>query len=242
MPYNRSSSGFTLVELLVVIVIIATLAALLLVGFSRMRASGDRAGAIAAMRQLAVANTSYSSEHNGQFVPIATKDKDGNLYEWYYDPVFRSYLTGDPADAEKEGSKLRVAPAGFLDPVAYRSKKKDYDKLSASYGFNSTGLGALWPVNEMSPPMSYKVSQIANPSRTAFIISATDYQASYTGRYLWKATPVEGKTPNSKIAYRHDKKAIVIYYDGSTGLVSMADILAIDSKGGANNPFWKATP
>ncbi len=90
--------------------------------------------------------------------------------------------------------------------------------------------------------MSYKLSQNANPARTAFIISATDYQASFTGRDLWKTTPVEGKIPNSKIAYRHDQKAIVIYYDGSTGLVSMADMLAIDARGGANTPFWKATP
>lgn len=238
---NRYPAGFSLVELLVVIVIIVTLAALSMVGFGRMRKAGDRAAAVAIMRQLVVANVGYSTDNNGQFVPIAEKDENGGLaMEWYRNPKFLTYLTGDPAETEKSGSQLLLGPVGSLDPIVVRSKKRQWDRLSASYGLNATGL--TWPANSQSPPMSFKVSQIANPGRTAFIVSATNYQVTYGGRFLWKSSPVEGKTTTDKIAYRHGNQAVVVYYDSSIGFVTQSDLAAIDGNGGVSNAFWKATP
>lgn len=237
---RRTTTGFTLVELLVVILIIATLAALTVMGFSKMRAAGDRAAAVSIMRQLVVANMGYSTEYNGQFVPIAEKDESGGLaMEWYRNPKFLTFLTGDPKEFEKSGSQLLLAPPGSLDPIVVRARQRQWDRLSASFGLNATGL--TWPENFKSPPMSFKLSQIANPGRTAFIVSATNYQVTFGGRYLWKSAPVEGKTTTDKTAYRHGGKAVVIYYDGSTGFVSQTDMAAFDAKGGIANPFWKAT-
>jgi hypothetical protein len=42
------------------------------------------------------------------------------------------------------------------------------------------------------------------------------------------------------IAYLHQNKALVVYYDGRAAAINKADITRIDSKGGATNPFWKA--
>ena len=42
------------------------------------------------------------------------------------------------------------------------------------------------------------------------------------------------------IAYRHQNKALVVYYDGRAAAINKADMTRIDSKGGAMNPFWKA--
>lgn len=241
IPTYRKHAGFTLTELLVVITIIVTLASLSMLGISRMRAAGNRAAAVTIMRQLQVANIGYATDNNGQFVPIAEKDENGGLaMEWYRNPKFLSYLTGNPNEADKSTSQLLAAPPSVLDPVVVRSKKRQWDRLSASYGFNATGL--TWPTDSRSAPMSYRLSQVANPGRTAFIVSATNYQVSYAGRKLWKDSPVEGKTTTDKMAFRHDQKAIVIYYDGSTGLVSPADIAGFDRNGGNSNPFWKALP
>jgi prepilin-type N-terminal cleavage/methylation domain-containing protein len=239
-PKPHLNQGFTLIELLVVIVIVVTLAALGFVGLMRMRAAGDRAAAVSIMRQLQIANMGYAIDNNAQYIPIAEKDKDGGLsMEWYRNPKFRSYLTSDPNEDQKTPSQILVAPTSLLDPIVVRKKQRQWDRLSASYGINATGLS--WPTDDQSPPMSYKVSQVANPGRTAFIVSATNYLVSYAGRKLWKDSPVEGKTTTDKIAFRHDQKAIVIYYDGSTGFISLGDIARFDSQGGVANPFWKAT-
>ena len=206
-----------------------------------MRAAGDKASAMAIMRQLQVANFSYANDHNGQFVPIAGKDAGGALnQEWWRDGVFRPYLTGDPNDAQKTADQLLTAPTNLLDPVVVRTKARQWDRLSASYGFNSTGL--TYPTDNTSPPYAYKPFQVNDPTRTAFIVSATDYTVNYAGRNLWQSAPVEGKTTNSKMAFRHGGKAIVIYYDGSSGLIAPADISRFDAEGGVTHPFWKAKP
>lgn len=80
----RSRSGFTLVELLVVVLIIAVLAALSMVGLSRMRAAGDRATTVSVMRQLQIANTSYAGDHSGQYVPLSSMDENENrINDWH---------------------------------------------------------------------------------------------------------------------------------------------------------------
>lgn len=240
-PKRRFSVGFTLVELLVVIVIIATLASLTFMGMSRMRSAGDRAATISTMRQLQVANIAYATENNGQFVPIAELDANDQLaMEWYKNPKFLVHLTGDSGVFDKKGEDLLIAPSGNLDPVAFRAKKRYYNRLAASFGINGEGL--IWPKKFTDPPMSYKMSQVDNPGRTAFMATAVNYQFRYAGRYLWKQDPVEGKVTTDKMAFRHGGKAAVVYYDGSAGFVTYADIARFDANGGASNAFWKAKP
>lgn len=236
---SRKQAGFTLMELLVVIIIIATLAVLSVLGYSRMKAAGDRATTIAVMRQLQVANVSYGTENNGQYVPVAEVDGNGGLaMEWYRNPKFLTHLTGDPGEFDKTGAALLIAAPGNLDPVAYRAKKRQYDRLSASFGINSEGL--QWPT-PANPQPSHKVSQVENPSRTAFFVTAVNYQVKHAGRNLWKQQPVEGKVTTDKMAFRHGGKAAVVYYDGSSGFITYADIARFDANGGAANPFWKVT-
>ncbi len=238
-PARNSSAGFTLVELLVVIVIIVTLAAVSMIGYSRMRTAGNQATTVSVMRQLQVANISYSTENNGQYVQIAEVDQNNTLaMEWYKNPKFLAHLTGDPSVFEKTGEELLTAPQGSLDPVAFRAKQRHYNRLTASFGINAEGL--TWPKTYTDPPMSYRVSQVEYPSRTAFLVTAVNYQVKYADRNLWKTSPVEGKVTTNKMAFRHDGKAVVVYYDGSSGFVSYADIARFDANGGSANPFWKA--
>jgi len=236
---SRARTGFTLVELLVVITIIAVLAALVVAGFSRMRAAGDRATTISIMRQLQIANVGYANDHNGQYVQIVAKNSGGVIsMEWYRDPSFLTYLTSDDTLLTKGPNEAVTVPISVLDPVVVRAKQRQWEKLSASYGFNSTGL-TPYPSDDKSPPYSYKAIQITNPTRTMFMATATDYTVTYAGRNLWQSKPVEGKSTDSKMAFRHGGKAIIVYYDGSTGFITPGDLKRFDSEGGAAHPFWK---
>lgn len=234
---RRSGNGFTLVELLVVIAIIAVLTTLSVLGFSRMRAAGDRATTVSVLRQLQIANYSYANDHNGQYVPISSMDENNNrVNDWHQNSVFLAYLTGDQSALERGEVVTSKVPVSVLDPIVVRSKKRLWNRLFASYGYNQQNM----PPAQAGRDRSFRVSQVTHPSRSAAFITATDWIVTYNSRFLWEADPVEGKTTNQRIAYRHDGKAVVVYYDGSTGLISPNEMRAIDKQGGSNHSFWKA--
>ncbi len=234
---NRVRSGFTLVELLVVITIIAVMAALTVMGLQRMRAAGDRATTVSVLRQLQLANVGYASDHNGQYVPMESYDENNaRVNDWHQSSVFLAYLTGDQSSLERNQPVTSKVPVSILDPIVVRAKQRLWDRVFASYGYNQQSMPAAAPNTDRS----FKVNQVTNPTRTAAFITATDWKVVYNSRFNWLQNPVEGKSTDQRIAYRHGNKAVVVYYDGSTGFVTPADMRGFDAKGGANHPFWKA--
>ena len=71
---NRIRSGFTLVELLVVIGIIALLISILLPALGKARQAAYTASCLSNLHQLSVAAQMYSSNNNGYNLPAAYYD------------------------------------------------------------------------------------------------------------------------------------------------------------------------
>lgn len=242
--HGRSTLGFTLTELLVVIVIIAIVAALSMTLFVRARNSADRVGAARNLSQIQVANVSYATDHAGRFLPLHVFDEEGGTYVGCYgNPDFISQFIGDAAERNfdevdrKLGPKL---PLTLLDPAVVRAKKEHYDRFTASFGYNETGMpGGSWATRSAS--RSYQLAQLTAPERSAAFFTATDFIAKYGGRFLWNGNKaVEGYTKDGKIAFRHGKKAMVVYYDGHVGEITKEQLKQIDQQGGASNIFWRA--
>ena len=78
MRRGRARTGFTVVELLVVISIIAILAGLLLAVIVRQRGKGVEVRCASNLKQLALAAQMYYSDHDGRF-PV----RPGDLYPQY---------------------------------------------------------------------------------------------------------------------------------------------------------------
>jgi prepilin-type processing-associated H-X9-DG protein len=92
MRGNRLVDGaFTLLELLVIIAVIATLAALLLPTVARSRASAAKTECAANLRQLGGAITLFASDHNSQY-PCAA-DQYGTV-QMTWDTYIYSYISG----------------------------------------------------------------------------------------------------------------------------------------------------
>lgn len=66
---RQRSVGFTLVELLVVVAVIAILVGFLFVAFRAARSGSQRAGSLSSLRALAQAHSTYAAEHRGRLVP-----------------------------------------------------------------------------------------------------------------------------------------------------------------------------
>ncbi len=110
---NRLAAGFTLTELLVVIVIIAVLAAIIMPAFGAIRRKGDQTKCLANLRQIGAAIGSYTGDHDG-YLP-------GPLWTlqtcWYDEDDFGTLATvlapylGLIADSEKKRADVFVCPS-----------------------------------------------------------------------------------------------------------------------------------
>jgi prepilin-type processing-associated H-X9-DG protein len=233
--------AFTLTELLVVIVIIITLAAIGFTGLTKMRKAGDKVVATRNISQLQIANVGYAADNNGQHVPIYAFDDTGSKYvAWMESPKYLSYLKDESSLYLPNGRVDTRLPLNLMDPIPARAKTKLYDRIGSSFGYMTNGVpGSGWGKPGSTP--SYRVSQLISPERTAAFVSATDWNVSYASRLKWETSKEEGFAPGQRMSYRHGGKALVVYYDGHVGEVSVADIKKIDIQGGANHIFWKGS-
>jgi prepilin-type processing-associated H-X9-DG protein len=231
--------AFTLTELLVTVVIIITIAALAFSGLSKMRKAGDKVVATRNIAQLHLANAGYAADNNGQYVPIYAFDDTGAKYvAWMNSPKYLSYLKDESSVYRSNGTVDTKLPINLMDPVAARAKKKSYDSIVASFGYMTNGVpGAGWGKPHSTP--SYRINQLTSPERTAAFVTATDWNVNYANRFQWESAKEEGFFPGQRMSYRHNGKALVVYYDGHAGEVSIADLKKIDTQGGASHIFWK---
>lgn len=237
--HSRHHGGFTLTEILVVIIILITLAVLALSGFSKLRSAGDKTVAARNLSQLQLANASYAADNGGKYVPVYSFDENGGkTSQWTSNPDFLAHFKAD-AVYDSKGRVSTSLPLNLMDPVAARAKKKGFDDLAASYGYNTEGLpGYKLP----STSASYTISQMPSPDRTMAFSTATDWIVCYVSRFRWTgAAATEGRTNDQKMAFRHKDKALVAYYDGHVGEVSIEDLRKIDKQGGKSHPFWLGT-
>lgn len=243
----RRPRAFTLVELLVVISIILTLAALSLMGIRQFRGAANKVVAIRNISQLQIANAGYAMDHGGRYMPVYVfDDKAAVSSSWFTDTTFLSFLNGD--HTIKSSTNSNTVALNLLDPIVTRARKNRYDTYDSNFGYNHeghSGAGSGW--GNASTNQSWFVSQVVAPTQSCAFITCTDWIAKYSGRSLWKdPDAVEGKTGDGKIAYRHQGgKALVVYYDGHVGEMTMKDIEKLDQNAdpnqkGIKNLFWDA--
>ncbi len=236
-------TGFTLVEMLVTITIIVVLAALAAFGTKRLREGADTATTLRRITGFSQANALYATDHGGSYVPAYSFDEEGLPgTPWHYNPTYLEALIGEnsPTVEPEEFEGYDGLPEQVLDPKVVREKKKYWSRISASFAYNNENVpGGGW--GQPGTSRAHTVNTVKDPSKSFAFITATDWIANYGGRYLWKKSPEEGKTNDSKIAYRHQGKAVATFYDGHAETISMKDMQRIDKYGGINNVFWGGT-
>ena len=230
---RRSASGFTLVELLVVVAIISLLAALLLPALSRARRQAHGTQCISNLRQLYLANTMYASENKGRYVPAAP-----DLYEGYGGRVRwhgtrkRPYPDSqfDPASGPLAeylpGHRVKECPL-FFEYSRAEDAVNAFESGTGGYGYNMAYVGSLSSTATYPESHARGVSDghVAEPSRTIMFADSALAQDGYIIEYGFLEPPyyVDPDHPMGasewgylapSIHFRHDGRAHVLWCDG----------------------------
>ncbi|MFK7910294.1 MAG: type II secretion system protein [Akkermansiaceae bacterium] len=241
LPFRRTRAklrGFTLVELLVSIAIIAVLAALAFTVFLKVRESGYQTTSLNNLKQLQLANETYSNENNGVYVQAWSFDDEGNQNpaKWNVNQEFLRYYRGPVSDNAPTTVKNGV-PLEMLDPIAVKARVgSNWSKLQKSYGLN---INTLEGGGNNTPGSVRRIiaSRLISPARTCAFMTAQNPFVHHSGRFVYDGTENSGGGVTT--SYRYKGKAIAVFYDGHTELISKKDMERFDEEGGSSNIFWK---
>jgi len=233
---RRGVGGFTLIEVLVVVAVIAVLLSILLPALTRARDSGRRVVCMSNQRQLWLAWSMYADSNAGKPVPHAAPNARERVY-WYGAEdletgrldhtrgTLSDYLDAAPGDrsayecpAQPEGSYREQGGAGgFTTTYGYNA----YALAPATSGYADLSR-RRWPaVHEFVSPSQLFVfgdSLLAlhseQPSNSALLDPPMLYQ-SRRGRWVLNYSPTT--------AFRHGQRdagfglAVIARGDGSVG-------------------------
>ena len=199
--------GFTLVELLVVMLIVVVLATLTFVSVNRVRDSTRRAASMGNLRQLGIAMTTFTVENNG-YLPVT------RMGSTYWPQVIYPYIGNADVFVRPGTKKVPVSaqePEGYFDISPEAAKTPEGVPIRWNYVIN--GGASTLPFSEdpknnpkFTSGLSRTLSTLQQPERTIFMTEGASA--------FW----INGEAkPDSNRIYRwKNGTANILFGDGST--------------------------
>ncbi|MBJ7256581.1 MAG: type II secretion system protein [Akkermansiaceae bacterium] len=218
------AAGFTLTELLVVIVIIATLASLSFLAVSRAREAAKKATSVSNMRQIGSLLATYASDNSNRFpAPRADVLQANGSYtqlHWFEALVQMVYPTLESKDWQKIEWWKQTKPVlrnPIIDQVLGSSSREWWLQ---GYAFNQQcivninpeGYSTDWTAGKNGrQTYAIPLARIPEPHRTPIIAPRRDW--------IFKFTPAELADPELK-QFLIDKKLNILFFDGHVEPIS----------------------
>lgn len=157
---RKSNGGFTLVELLVVIGIIALLIAVLLPALNAARQQARTTQCLANLRSLGQAFALYAVPAKQTFPPslCSTNDPAFNLNPGWYSPQYTAFWYNYilPGTEQKKGINILFCPNDLYTTT--RPLTDLASNFNVSYGYNFTGLAGVDSPSELNGYLSDSAS------------------------------------------------------------------------------------
>lgn len=210
---GRCRHGFSLIELLTVLAIIAVLAGLLLPGVRMVKSAADSARCASRLGQLQLAVIAYASDWNGLTVPLYEVQADSS-WAWWLSNASLADMVGEP-DRWHWSNRFtcpesRIVHAQSNVPFGH-------------FGRNVNGfLAAYGPAN---PVAAVVLPRIWATSESLSFSDALDWITAPSGAGLYYGE----LTSNGNLrepAYRHNGSLNAAFWDGHVASLPRADVTA----------------
>jgi prepilin-type N-terminal cleavage/methylation domain-containing protein len=261
---GQQSSGFTLLELLLVVAVIAILAALTLAGVSKAKQAGQRIECMNKMRQWGVGAQFYADDHNDK-LPFEAVYPGINTWEMttfsvcgevWYNSTPKALGVASAATYSKTPSSQR---AFYSRDSFFHCPSARFVPLAATYpnfsiAMNSKLINEFVPILDIPPDATIelpelRMSQIVVPTRTALFLDSgvagekrlSEFQPAYSGQPRAYATDFVG---------RHNRGGNILFAAGNVSTLHARDVIDLDPdsprRGGGIFPptgvIWRHDP
>lgn len=215
--------GFTLVELLVVIVMIATLATIVFFFTTKAKSKAMQVNALGMLREVATANAGFSSDNFGKINtmrwigdPEEGKPYVGNSYWGRMEPYIFSGASTNSQPKLKAELKIRLkqflatSDTSKMTGTLLQGSRIYHDAsgLPVPFGFN----GKLYSWGKWA-----RMSQISDPARVMYATYGFAFVTEANSK-TFQRRPTDGTS--KPIYFMENNKALVVFLDGHTESVS----------------------
>jgi len=218
IPTADRQHGFTLVELLVAVAIIALLIGILIPAVGKARSAAESAVCGSNIRQLALANLMYADSNEGRFVAGAAKMFQ-NLHRWHgrrdnedepFDP------TKGPLWSYIETDKIKQCPS-------FEPPEDGFEPGNGGYGYNNEYVGRT-SRDDSNGELGARRSTFARPSETVmFADAAMSKPPGHLIEYSFAEPPQFTWGPaDPSIHFRHNGRTNAAWLDGHVNSQAMS--------------------
>lgn len=211
----RARRGFTLMELLVVLAIIAVLASIFLPVLQQVGATGRKTTCLSNLRQIGSAINLYAADNNNTYPYSYWVPPTGFYNTW--DRLIGPYL-GSP-NAQKAGSaatletqKIMYCPADYK-PDAQSLPRRSYSMVWGTIGVNTNA--------QPDAPPAVRAVQVASPARTLSVVELSSVAALGDGsdNKVWSSANSVIYYPSTQLAKKlgpnlHGGRFNYLFLDG----------------------------